>query len=534
MTALARLPLRWRLALLLGAILLSTTGLLLVAVSLAAERVLIDSTAERLEIGAGLLVDRPRNGPPVTALDASEVAQLLGGQGTAVSIIDGTGVTLATAENGAPADVSSIRLTAAAYSAALRGGTTIREVVSGAGGRTLVVASPIQLSARGKPGKSGGGGPAFVPPGQAKKNTPAPGGTDAAGNAAQTGDAPNAIAQLAVSLGPVDATISQLRNQFVLLALLALAAGLLATIVITRRATRPLDRVADAAARLAAGDLGARTGVSGGDEVGAVGQSFDDMADQLEAAFRAQRAFAADASHELQTPLAVLGGYVDLLNLRTLPAEEQQRLLGSMRREIDRLSRLAADLLLLARLDAGGPAMHPRRIDLADLVRELAEPAGMIDPSVGVTVHADGPLPVQADPDRLAQAVINLAENAVRHSVSGAPVVIRTFRDRGMAAVEVTNSGPPIPPDEITRLFERFARGTSRGRGEGDDRVPAGPQRAGHAGLGLPIARAIVQANGGRIEAASDDRGTRFTILLPLNDAPDSQALLSEQGTSPA
>jgi signal transduction histidine kinase len=205
-----------------------------------------------------------------------------------------------------------------------------------------------------------------------------------------------------------------------------------------------------------------------------------------------------------------------------------------MRREIDRLSRLAADLLLLARLDAGGPAMHTRRIDLADLVRELAEPAGMIDPAVGVTVHADGPLPVEADPDRLAQAVINLAENAVRHSVSGAPVVIRTFRDRGMAAVEVTNSGPPIPPDEIPRLFERFARGTSRGRGDGDDPVPAGPQRAGHAGLGLPIARAIVQANGGRIEAASDDRGTRFTILLPLNDAPDSQPLLSEQGTSPA
>jgi signal transduction histidine kinase len=533
-TGLARLPLRWRLALLLGAILLSTTGLLLVAVSVAAERVLIDSTAERLEIGAGLLVDRPRNGPPVTALDASEVAQLLGGQGTAVSIIDAAGVTLATAENGAPAEVSSVRLTAAAYEAALQGGMTIREVVSGAGGRTLVVASPIQLAARGKPGKAGGGGPAFVPPGQAKKNTAAPAGSDPAGSTAGTVDSPNAIAQLAVSLEPIDATISQLRNQFLLLALFALAAGLLATIVITRRATRPLDRVADAAGRLAAGDLAARTGVSGRDEVGAVGQSFDEMARQLEAAFHGQRAFAADASHELQTPLTVLGGYVDLLNLRTLPADEQQRLLGSMRREIDRLSRLAADLLLLSRLDAGGPTMHPRQIDLADLVRELAEPAGMIDPAVGVTVHADGPLPIEADPDRLAQAVINLAENAVRHSVSGAPVVIRTFRDGGMAAVEVTNSGPPIPPDEIPRLFERFARGASRGPGEEAHPVPAGPQRAGHAGLGLPIARAIVQANGGRIDAASDDRGTRFTILLPLHDEPDSQRLLSEHGTSPA
>jgi signal transduction histidine kinase len=217
-----------------------------------------------------------------------------------------------------------------------------------------------------------------------------------------------------------------------------------------------------------------------------------------------------------------------------LPADEQQRLLGSMRREIDRLSRLAADLLLLARLDAGGPAMQPRPIDLADLVRELAEPAAMIDPGIGVVVHADGPLPVVADPDRLAQALLNLAENAVRHSASGSPVVIRTFRDGGTASVEVANVGPPIPHDEIPRLFERFVRGAGQDPGDGNRPIPTGPQGAGHAGLGLPIARAIVHANGGRIDVASDDRGTRFTILLPLREAPDSQPLLSEHGTAPA
>ena len=537
MNALARLPLRWRLALLLGTILLATTGLLLVAVSLAAERVLIDSTAERLEIGAGLLADRPRNGPPVTALDASGVAQLLGGQGTAVTILGGDGTTLATAQNGAPAEVVGARLAASAYAGALQARSTIREVVTNADGRMLIVASPIQLNAGGKPAKTDKGGPAFVPPGQAKKNAGVAAATDAAGatgGAADVSAAPNAIAQLAVSLAPVDSTIAQLRIQLAGFALVALVAGLIATIVITRRATRPLDRVAAAAARLATGDLAARTGVSGGDEVGAVGQSFDEMADQLEAAFRAQRAFAADASHELQTPLAVLGGYVDLLTLRTLPAEEQQRLLASMRREIDRLSRLAADLLLLARLDAGGPTMQPRRIDLADLVREIAEPAGVIDTAISVVVQADGPLPVSADPDRLAQALLNLAENAVRHSVSGTTVVIRTFRDGGAAVVEVANSGPPIPPDELPRLFERFVRGGARGSAQPDEPVPAGPQRAGHAGLGLPIARAIVQASGGRIEAASDERGTRFTILLPLLQAPDSQPLLSEHEASPA
>ena len=328
MRALDRLPLRWRLALLLGAILLSTTGLLLVAVSLAAERVLIDSTAERLEIGAGLLVDRQRNDPPVTALDASTVVKLLGGQGTAVTILNSDGTPLATADNGAPAEVVAARLTTSAYAAAVATRSTIREVVSGPVGRILVVASPIELT-RGKPGKSDGGGAPFVPPGQAKKNSAAPAATSAGGDAAGSASTANAIAQLAVSLAPLDATIARLRNQLAIFALFALVAGLLATILISQRATRPLGRVAAAAERLAAGDLAARTGVSGNDEVGAVGRSFDEMANQLEAAFRAQRAFAADASHELQTPLAVLGGYVDLLSLRKLPPEEQQRLLGA-------------------------------------------------------------------------------------------------------------------------------------------------------------------------------------------------------------
>jgi hypothetical protein len=235
-TALARLPLRWRLALLLGTILLATTGLLLVAVSLAAERVLIDSTAERLEIGAGLLADRPRNGPPVTALDASGVAQLLGGQGTAVTILGSDGTTLATAQNGAPAEVVGARLAAAAYAGALQERSTIREVVTNADGRMLIVASPIQLNAGGKPAKTDKGGPAFVPPGQAKKNggAAATDAAGAAGNALDGSAAPNAIAQLAVSLAPVDSTITQLRIQLAGFGLVALVAGLIATIVITR------------------------------------------------------------------------------------------------------------------------------------------------------------------------------------------------------------------------------------------------------------------------------------------------------------
>jgi signal transduction histidine kinase len=152
-----------------------------------------------------------------------------------------------------------------------------------------------------------------------------------------------------------------------------------------------------------------------------------------------------------------------------------------------------------------------------------------------VVVSAVDALPVVADPVRLGQAFLNLAENAVRHAVSGKPVTIRGFRTGADAAIEIANAGPPIPAEELPRLFERFAQGGGAERSRRtDDTRTAGPEGAGHAGLGLPIARAIVEASGGRIDAASDEAGTRFTILLPLLEPADSQHLLSEQRTLPA
>jgi signal transduction histidine kinase len=552
MSSIRHLPLRVRLALMLGAVLIATIALVLLAVGAAVDRVLVSQAAERLEIGAGLLVDRPRTGPPVTELDASEVARLLGGQGTAVAILGADGSVLGTADNGAPGAVAGARLDPASYAAAIASGATARVVIQSAAGRVLVVAAPIRLTTTGRvDGSDGGGqgGPPFVPPGQAKKGaTPAPDQTAAA--TVEDGP-PNSIAQLAVSLAPVDETIAELRRQLVWLGALALAVGLAATVLLTTRATRPLDRVVTAAARLADGDLGARTGVSGTDEVGAVGLAFDTMADRLQAAFQAQRAFAADASHELRTPLAVLGGYVDVLRRSSLPADEERRLLGSMRREIDRLTRLASDLLLLAQLEAGAPALQPRDMDLADLVREQADSARMLDPNVGVESVADEPLPVFADPDRIAQVLRNLIENAIRHAAAGTPVVVRAFRDAEAAAVQVVNAGAPIGGEELPHVFDRFVRGRVEGRqgtnggaanggvasggaangGVASGGAANGPAAIGHAGLGLAIARAIVEASGGSIAVESGPSTTRFTIRLDLSTALGSQQLLSERST---
>jgi len=525
MTAIRQLPLRVRLALMLGTVLVVAIAVVLVAVGVAVDRVLVGQTAERLEIGAGLLLDRPRSGPPVTELDASEVARLLGGQGTAVVILGADGALLGTADNGAPPDVAGARLDDASYAAAIASGDTVRSVIQATGGRVLVVAAPIRLTPSGRvdtgedPGK--GGGPPFVPPGQAKKGvTPAPDQTGSGVGTVDTGP-PNSIAQLAVSLEPVDETIAELRSQLVWLGAFAVAIGLAAAIVVTARSTRPLERVVAAAARLADGDLSARTGVSGPDEVGAVGRAFDTMAERLQAAFQAQRAFAADASHELRTPLAVLGGYLDVLRRGALPAEEERRLMESMRREIDRLSRLASDLLLLAQIEAGAPALQPQVIDLADVVREQAEAARMLDPGVSVASEADVPSPVWADPDRIAQVLRNLIENAVRHAATGTPVLVRAFRDGDMAAAQVVNAGPPIDQSELPRLFDRFMRGDSADRAGNDGAAK------GHAGLGLAIARAIVEASGGSITAESDASTTRFTIRFALVRTDASQPVLS-------
>jgi two-component system OmpR family sensor kinase len=289
--------------------------------------------------------------------------------------------------------------------------------------------------------------------------------------------------------------------------LLLLAAGL--AWLVTGLGLRPLGRVTNAADRIADGDLAARTGIpAGSDEVGRLGRAFDGMADRVDATLRAQRQFAADASHELRSPLTVLGGYVDVLGRARDEPETVDRTLAAMRREIDRLSRLSADLLLLTQLEAGGGRLAPRLVELGDLVEDIGAAARVMGVDRTVEVVRNGALPVVADPDRLTQALMNLVDNAVRHTPAGGRVTIAAEREAGHAVAVVTNEGQPIPPGDLPHVFDRFFRADS---GTGSRR-----SNGGHAGLGLAIAKAIVEASGGTVTARSDASGTRFAIRLPL------------------
>jgi signal transduction histidine kinase len=504
--------LRWRLTALYAAVAAVMLIVVLTVGGAVVEAALIQSTAERLEIEAGLVVadaSGGRRGPRATDLAAGDLATVLGGRGTAVVIIDGDGGTLAAEPNGATAPIVGARLGAAEYAAALVAGQSVTGVRTLPGGeRVLMVAAPVELRTAG-PGNSNGNGR-----GQGNGNgrglgrglgnqNPGTGGADIADGPA------NAVAQLAVSLAPIDATLAQLRLVTAIVAgavLLLAAAGAWA---ITRRGLGPLDRITTTADRIARGDLAARTSLpAGDDEVGRLAHAFDGMAERVDGTMQAHRQFAADASHELRSPLTVLGGYVDVLARSDIDSETRDRTLAVMRREIDRLTRLSSDLLLLTQLEAGGGRLAPRRVDLGDLVEDIGAAARVMGPDHRIEVARNGEVPVVADPDRITQALMNLVDNAVRHTPPGGEVRLSVERRDRLAVAAVYNDGTTIRPEDLDRVFDRFYRVTDGTTSENGQ----------HAGLGLAIVKAIAEASGGRAVAASDPSGTRFSILLPAAD----------------
>ena len=498
--------LRWRLGLLYAGLAAIMLVIVLVTVGAVVEAALVRSAAERLEIEAGLVVADAGGGPKgprATDLAAGDLATVLGGQGTAVVILDATGATTAAQPNGAPAPVFDARLDPTDYAAVVAEARTIQRIRPAAdGSRVLVVAAPVQLRTTGAGngngiGNGNGNGKGLGNQNPGKGNA----GTVAAGPA-------NAVAQLAISLGPIDAALAELRWRIALVGLAVLAAAVALAWLVTGLGLRPLARIAGAADRIAAGDLAARTGLSaGGDEVGRLGHAFDRMADRVDTTLGAQRQFAADASHELRSPLTVLGGYVDVLARGEIDPGTRDRTLIAMRREIDRLSRLSADLLLLTQLEAGGSRLAPRPVDLGVLIEDIGAAATVIGQDRRVEIVRNGPLPIVADPDRLTQALMNLVDNAIRHAPAGGLVRLTGSRENGEAVAEVSNEGEPLAADDLGRVFDRFYR---------SDRTSRSIDGS-HAGLGLAIVKAIVEASGGTVAAASDPTSTRFSIRLPIS-----------------
>jgi two-component system, OmpR family, sensor kinase len=325
----------------------------------------------------------------------------------------------------------------------------------------------------------------------------------------------------ASSLRPVEQAVGSLVRTLLLVGALALAAAALASWWVIRRGLRPVDRMVETAAAIAAGDLSRRVPDADPDtELGRLGTALNEMLGQIEAGIRAREAgearlrrFVADAAHELRTPLTSLRGYAELYRQGALPTPEAVgNAMGRIESEGARMARLVDDLLLLARTDQGR-ALEKEPVDLVRIAREAAGDFAAADPERPLARDLEGSAVVTGDPIRLRQAIDNLLANVRAHTPSGTPARVSVQRNGTWAEVTVADEGPGIPSEAQPRIFERFWRGDpSRGR-----------TAAGGAGLGLSIVDALVRAHGGTIAVESaPGRGTAFTMRLPLAAARDS------------
>ncbi len=281
-------------------------------------------------------------------------------------------------------------------------------------------------------------------------------------------------------------------------------AGLVALIlgaVLARRATAPARELTRAARAVAAGEGSRRVGFEAADEFGEMARAFNSMADTIEEEDRLRRTFAADVAHELRTPLAILRTQVEAMQDGVL--EPSSPSLASLHEETLRLTRLVEDLEALASADAAAFSLDRRPVDLREVLEgAVREFAGPFDAAgVGLEARMES-LVVEADPLRIRQVVSNLLWNALKHTPSGGKVRVRLEPGAGGSVVRVSDTGPGIPPDELPHVFDRFFRG----RGA----------RAGGSGIGLTVARELVRAHGGEIEAANEPAGgATFTVRLP-------------------
>jgi signal transduction histidine kinase len=230
----------------------------------------------------------------------------------------------------------------------------------------------------------------------------------------------------------------------------------------------------------------------------------------IEHAFHRQQEFVADASHELRTPLTILHSAADLLDDRgDEPASANRVLVGEIRQEVVRMERLTRDLLTLARSDRGELQLSLGRVDLGALARDLARRVSLLarDRGVSLDVRVPGESPVvEGDPDRLQQVGLIVLDNALKHTPRGGAVQLVVEQQDDAGVLRLDDSGEGIPPEHLPRIFDRFHRVD-----------PSRARSTGGAGLGLAIARALVEAHGGCI--AVGDRpggGTRVTIQIPL------------------
>jgi len=316
------------------------------------------------------------------------------------------------------------------------------------------------------------------------------------------------LVQVGISLERAHRTLDRYLETLLVLIPLGLMLAAAGGAVIARTALRPVDAMSRTARRISGEDLHARLAPRGtGDELDRLAETLNAMLARLEETFAQMRRFTADAAHELRTPLTALKGTIEVALRAERSGEEYRRVLASSLEDVERLVRLAEDLLLLSRLSVPARVererveLEPLLADVTDVARRVADTRG-----VALVVKERAPATVLGDPIALRRAVMKLVENAVRYTPRGGRAELALRVADRWAEILVSDTGIGLDPADLARVFEPFVRLDA-----------ARALDAAGAGLGLPIARSIVIAHGGTLAAESaPGAGSTFTIRLPL------------------
>ena len=333
-----------------------------------------------------------------------------------------------------------------------------------------------------------------------------------------------------VLIRPVESAVGPIARWFLLAGTVALAAGTVVALRLSRRLTEPLREAQRATARIAGGDLGVRLeehGGSGGrDELDELAHSINEMAAALERERGLEQQFLLSVSHDLRTPLTSIRGYAEAIADGAAPdARAAAEVILS---EARRLERLVADLLDLARLDAHAFSLDLQAVDLVALVADVVDGFGPAADTAGLALRFEAPVAlvtVDADRDRLSQVVANLIENALKFAASTVTVRV-VARDHDGPRLDVADDGPGIAPEDLPHVFERLYVASAR---------PV--RREVGSGLGLAIVRELVEAMDGTVRAVADPAGgTRMVVTLrpadPPAQAPGPDAAVSSAGSA--
>jgi signal transduction histidine kinase len=311
------------------------------------------------------------------------------------------------------------------------------------------------------------------------------------------------VAVFADTLDEVEGNVDLIRQQILLSGGIALAVALLAGYLVARALSQRVGRLEHAARKVAAGDFSNPIRADSDDELGQLAAAFDDMQNQLARLDRARKQFIASASHELRTPIFSLGGFLELLADEDLDEETRRQFLDQLRGQVDRMRKLATELLDLSRLEAGALELRPEQTDVGQLAREVAgefTPAAQRHESRVRLDLPDEPIELECDPERLAQVLRILLDNALVHTPAGTGVWVSADRRNGHVRLEVSDKGLGIKRQNMPHIFEPFFTSNEQAQG---------------AGLGLAIARELADRMQGDLTVRSIPGSTTFSLVLP-------------------